>query len=959
MLLMIGTVRSTPLHAGPIDPRLQFRYVDTPHFRIYFHQDEERLAGHLAAIAEDVRTRIGASLQTTLPAYTHVIIADQSEFANGFATPLPRNTILLNASAPSGSEFIGNADDWLRVLFTHEYTHIVHLDRSHGWSAIARGLFGRAPFVFPNLTVPQWQIEGLAAWQESASTGFGRATAGDFRAIETTAAAAGHPLRLDQASGGLVGWPDGHAPYAAGLGFHEYLAGRFGAESLGRLADATAGRLPYLGTRAFRRVYGESLSSLWSGYSDEVARRAASLPSASTATPLTHFRSAVVSGPRFAPGTCVECAATIVYSVESADAFPALREVHQDGTNDTRLSTRFLGATAGATETTVVFDQLDVHRAVGMYADLYALDRGTGDVRRLTHEARLQDPDIAPDGRRIVATQQHGDRRDLVIVEMAASTEERGNGPDITVLASEAFTSFSTPRWSPSGKLIAAERRPAGALPEVVVIDPASGRVVATLASAMARIVTPTWLPDERAVVAAADFNGQPFDLYEFSLDSPHRMRRLTRSAGAIWPDVRRDGQMLAYAGYTAAGFALFTTPYAPLADDDTAQARLISPDSEAPVATALASVATADARPYSPLATLGPTSWTPVLYDVPDGTRVGGAASGADILGRHAYGVEATWLVQRPTVERAAPRTADWSASYAYTRFQPTFFVSASSTTSTVVVSSPATHAATNVAMTERQAQAGVSLPVPHVLHRTQWLASLLRTERRYLFASEDRTVRLAFARFALAHSTAQQYGYSISPERGFTIGTTLEAATHALGSQSNAATATIDARLYAPAFRPHHVIALRAASGISNGAALARQSFRLGATAASTSVIDFGSDALGLLRGVSGSTIAGRQIIVGNGEYRLPLLRVERGHGTWPLFVRFVHAALFADAGRVRGIEGTSTQWRHAEGAELSVDGVAGYGLPFTISVGTAWTHDADTGRGPAAYVRFGRSF
>ncbi|MFN7984017.1 MAG: hypothetical protein U0Q11_19385 [Vicinamibacterales bacterium] len=661
-VLLLSGLPST-LIAGPIDPRLHFRQVRTPHFTIYFHQEEERLASHLVAIVEDVRARVGASLGTTLPAQTHVIIADQAEFANGYATPLPRNIIFLNATAPSGAELIGHADDWLRVLFTHEYTHIVHLDRSRGWATLARGLFGRAPFAFPNLTLPQWQIEGLATWQESTSTGSGRATAGDFRAVETIAAGARRPLTLDRASGGLVSWPDGHAAYAAGLGFHEYLAGRFGDASIGRLADATAGRLPYLGTPAFKRIYGESLGSLWSAYSAEVARRAESL-NRSDARPVAQFRSGVVSGPRFAPASCDSCPHPIVYSVEHADGFPSLREVGEDGRGDRELTTRYLGSTAGITPTMVVFDQLDLHRVVGLYADLFALDRRSGHMTRLTIEGRMQDPDITPDGHHIVVTKQRGDRRELLILDLG-TREGTGEVPRVENVAAflgDPLTSFSAPRWSPDGRLIAVERRRAGALPEGVIVDVASRQIVHVLASPGTRIVTPTWRPDGGAIVAAADFGGQPFDLYEFALDSSRMVRRLTKTAGALWPDVRRDGRAITYAGSTAAGSAVFVTPYAPLEIEAPDRVQMLPRDVELPAATSLTAMAKVSDRPYSPVPTLLPTSWSPVFYDDADGTRVGGAAYGADVLGRHAYGVEATWFVERPAVARTAPATADWS---------------------------------------------------------------------------------------------------------------------------------------------------------------------------------------------------------------------------------------------------------------------------------------------------------
>ena len=42
-----------------------------------------------------------------------------------------------------------DTDDWLRLVFTHEFTHIVHLDRSEGWARVVRGVFGRMPIAFP------------------------------------------------------------------------------------------------------------------------------------------------------------------------------------------------------------------------------------------------------------------------------------------------------------------------------------------------------------------------------------------------------------------------------------------------------------------------------------------------------------------------------------------------------------------------------------------------------------------------------------------------------------------------------------------------------------------------------------------------------------------------------------------------------------------------------------------
>ena len=38
-----------------------------------------------------------------------------------------------SSSAPRAESTIGNTDDWLRMVFIHEYTHIAHLSRAGGW----------------------------------------------------------------------------------------------------------------------------------------------------------------------------------------------------------------------------------------------------------------------------------------------------------------------------------------------------------------------------------------------------------------------------------------------------------------------------------------------------------------------------------------------------------------------------------------------------------------------------------------------------------------------------------------------------------------------------------------------------------------------------------------------------------------------------------------------------------
>src|SRR6185436_2869509 len=101
------------------DPAYRYRTLFTEHFSIHFHQGEEALARRLAAIAEDVWRRLGAPLGVQPPSHTNVVLVDQSDLSNGFATPFPYNTIVVTAAWPAGAESIGKTDDWLRLVFSH------------------------------------------------------------------------------------------------------------------------------------------------------------------------------------------------------------------------------------------------------------------------------------------------------------------------------------------------------------------------------------------------------------------------------------------------------------------------------------------------------------------------------------------------------------------------------------------------------------------------------------------------------------------------------------------------------------------------------------------------------------------------------------------------------------------------------------------------------------------------
>jgi outer membrane protein assembly factor BamA len=208
---------------------------------------------------------------------------------------------------------------------------------------------------------------------------------------------------------------------------------------------------------------------------------------------------------------------------------------------------------------------------------------------------------------------------------------------------------------------------------------------------------------------------------------------------------------------------------------------------------------------------------------------------------------------------------------------------------------------------------------------------------------------------------NTARRYGYSISPEDGVTAGATVELTRRGLGGDGNAQLYRADSRAFLPLGPRHALLAVRASAAASRGDAIVRRTLRMGGHGADGGVLSFEEDASSLLRGYPADTFLGTDVVLANAEYRMPLIWVERGIGTWPVFLRALHVSGFVDAGHAWTGRFTAADAKVAWGVEAGADVTAGYALPFTWMVGVAWGRDRsnEVPDNREVYVRIGRGF
>lgn len=261
---------------GPkLDPALTWKVLRTPHFQVTFHQGEEALAQKAARVAEDVHTILVPRLGWAPDEPTHIVLIDNADTTFGAATPFPNNTIYISLTPPPGSPvpFLVGFDDWLQEVLTHEYAHILQLDMNTGFPSFVRSVFGRQlpPLLIfngalPNIFQPDWLIEGLATYEETATGVSDRRDNAYTEMLLRMAILEDRFPTLDQA-GGQDTWPGHQIQYLFGARFYDYLARRFGEGVLKELSlEYSNNVLPFFVGASGRQVLGQSYDSLWAAW---------------------------------------------------------------------------------------------------------------------------------------------------------------------------------------------------------------------------------------------------------------------------------------------------------------------------------------------------------------------------------------------------------------------------------------------------------------------------------------------------------------------------------------------------------------------------------------------------------------------------------------------------------------------------------------------------------------------
>ena len=932
--------------AALADPRYQWLTLDTPHFEIHFHQGEYAFAAKVARIAEEAHARLSPLFDHQPSERTQIVLTDDTDFANGFATPLFYDLVHGFAATPDPRSTISDFDDWVAELINHEYTHILHLDTVLGIPDAANSVFGK--LFIPNGVQPPFIIEGMAVMAESEISAAGRVRASTEEMAARAEALSGRLPRIDRLSSLPLEWPRANNWYTLGGRFMTWIGDEYGLGALRDLSHDLGGRvIPLAINLSSERVLGKSYLDLYQEFRADEVRKAVAVRDAVRASgetqvePLTGLGE-LTHSPRFSAD-----ARTLYYFNAGPDRLPELRALRLDrccrlGANrpaGTRPGDRHLadsygeGTLALDPRGRIVYARTQIYQEFASVQDLYALDLATGSTERLTRGLRASEPDVSRDGALVFSLRRPGGGTAIGLIE-PGSSEPR------TLFEDPRGGPVASPRFSPSGGQIAFLHHREGTW-DVRLIARQGGQVRdVTRDRAFER--DPAWSPDGKYLLFSSDRTGV-FDVYAYRLEDRTLWRVTNVVFGAFEPEVSPDGGQLALVTYGPDGYDLSRMPYDP--------ASFVAVDAAPPEAAhrpqppPLPPQEVYPVRPYDPLPTLRPHWWLPYAATDAVGTTVGVITSGEDAADRHDYEAAAWWAI-----DSGQP---GWDVVYTNHTLYPDISLSALRDVETASGAGPG--------YTERIVQGTITASFPFSqVERSHTVA--LRYELTHLAMNtpalngdNPRDGLIAAASLTYVYSDAFRFVRSISSEQGQRFAIAARVSAKPLGSDFTFGQLSASyARYFALPWRLdgaplHHVFAARLAGGVARGDFSERHLFSLGG-------FDYGDPVrsilnpvgapVRILRGFVGGAFSGEAYVLGTFEYRLPLLDIETGAWTLPVYLRRLHASVFSDVGDAWmpfndgpfRAANYPFQLHAGAGAELRAEVVLGYILPTDFRVGCA---------------------
>ncbi len=896
-----------------------WKTLESEHFSITFPEHDRQLAYKLIDIAEHYYPIMTRRMEWVPSRKTYILISNATDEANAQTTTYYYNHIVIFAVPPDAYSSIINYDDWLKMIFVHEYTHVLHLDQTRGFWSFLNKIFGRILFV--NLIEPDWFIEGYAVYNESTLTSAGRDNGSYYNTVLRMQALNNDLPPIDEGNGTPSKWPFGEYPYIYGGKFLQFLADRYSDKALADYSRMYTYLPLLLNTDAKIAFDKKDFGSLWREWQTKVRMQAilnafsVILSGATGSKQVTHT-GAYTRGPVWD-----DHGNGLFYTSYDGKSQMGIFYVDLKDDKHRWLIRRNSGYTNAVCGDHLFFSQVEFFDNFYLYSDLYELNTKTKGVRRLTYGLRVRGADVSPDCSKVVFVSNTSTSSYLMVYHIAEP------GFITTIATLDKTGQFLDPRWSWNGEYIAVTVKDNTGGSTIKIMNNA-GEELTTVASNSHLNLFPSWSRDNKYVVFSSDMTGIA-NLYAYSITDQTLYQVTNVIGGAYESQVSPDNRTIALTEYDNIGFNIYTMPFSP----DTF--KKVTPTKEFTVEEMeqYKHVFSVE-KNYSPFSTLVPTWWLPNISIDNDAYSFGVYTAGSDLLSHNNYTLQAGYT------------------AYPDGKWQPGFSASYDNTsyaTDTGIAGSVVPYIAgtykdpAGIVHAYVQQVNSISLnimyPINHIRYRQVLGAGYNYTYKTSLtrvpvyITNPPFTGTLSGISASYSIDTTSMFNTSISYENGIYFNTYFERDLHALGSDKDLSQSYSTIKGYIPGFGENHVLYVKGIYSVVAGASKDSSMFSVGGIQPFYEATTYSGVPV---RGYPSGWLTGTQAYAGTLEYRYPAGIIDRGIKTLPLYLDKVSLFPFFDIGSNTKTTITST------GIELNLDTYIGYLFPFRFTIGYVYAYN-----------------
>ncbi len=946
-LFLVGQVPSRV--EAKVDPSLKWHTLESKHFFMHYYDGEEALARDFLALSEEAYEFLVERFQFVPSQRTHLMLVDDVDSANGLTSVMPYDTILFYGYVPDVSGDLGFWGDWKRILVYHELTHAFHLDHATGLPGFGNLLFGKT--FLPNAAVPDWFTEGLAVRIESIIGAGGRIDSPKFDMYLRVAVLEDEPLPIDVIGGSPLALPRGSVSYLYGSYFIEWIGRNFGFDGFFEFVREQGHKVnPHSLNISARRIFSRSFVVLYKEWVDALKERFRADAAERRKRGLIEGRRIHYAG-ESQPMVSFMPDGSLLWLENTGHETRHLRRMTPAGEQE-RLR-NCLGGCDRPTATAdgqIFYSSLRYYHQFYFFQELFQTDWEGDDRTRLTWGGRIKDPHPSPDGKRVAYVHTVLGFSTLTILDLETDQE-------VDLYTVEGGMSW--PTWSPDGRQLAVAIQENGT--NDIWVFPPSGGEPRNITAGPSFEMQPTWTPEGDRIVFVSTLDGV-FNLYSVELKTGCVSRLTNVLGGAFDPAVSPDGKRLVYAGYHFDGFYLEELPFSPERCDDidlsaSASHRTVPP----PRPIESQEIDALVPRPYCPLATVYPRSWTPsFLAGSFDTTVMSVETSGTDPVGQVSYTAGVTLNTQ--TWDSAS------TLSLNVNRWFPNISVFGGYYTSTLLARVGGRYH--DYLERDVYVSSAVQFPFPHTEYSFSVTTGYVFDHFRGAVQGdweydpggiEDYVPlegNLATVYLITSFDNTETFPWSISVEKGTRVSAEVRGSAPVIGSNWSRWETKWRLTQYIPVpFLDHHVLMAHYRGGIAGGGGTFMRTFTVGGYPDQDIVSDLlenGGISGMYLRGYPQVAARGKQYHFATLEYRFPIWRIRRGVQTFPIFFKDLHMNLFGNgAGAFDAFDPDALMW--GTGGELNLDFVLGYINAFTLTLGTAYGFQEPGGFG--VYVLLGK--